>query len=80
MATTSVGVAWIEILLLLLSGGGLLGMPPGERDLAGGTPALARHAHRANARTGRWRADRRPSCRATQTTAWGDETETCGPW
>ena len=34
MATTSVGVGWMEILLILLGGGGLMGMPPGERDPA----------------------------------------------
>lgn len=39
MAATSVGVNWMEILLVLLSGGGLLGMPPGDRD-----PALIKAA------------------------------------
>lgn len=34
MATTTVGLGWIEILLLILGGGGLIGMPPGERDPA----------------------------------------------
>jgi hypothetical protein len=32
MATTSVGLGWLEILLVLLGGGGLFGTPPGMRD------------------------------------------------
>ncbi len=34
MAATSVGFGWMEILLILLGGSGLLGMPPGQRDAA----------------------------------------------
>ena len=34
MAATSVGLGWMEILLVLLGGSGLLGMPPGPRDAA----------------------------------------------
>lgn len=34
MAATTVGLGWIEILLFLLGGSGLLGMPPGDRDPA----------------------------------------------
>lgn len=32
MTTTTIGLGWIEVLLVLLGGGGLLGMPPGQRD------------------------------------------------
>lgn len=32
MAATSFGIGWLEVLLILLGGSGLLGMPPGERD------------------------------------------------
>jgi len=32
MMTTTVGMGWIEILLILLGGGGFVGMPPGQRD------------------------------------------------
>lgn len=32
MAATNVGLGWIEILLLVLGGGGLLGTPPADRD------------------------------------------------
>ena len=34
MAATSVGIGWMEVLLILLGGGGWLWMPPGERDAA----------------------------------------------
>ncbi|HEY4259930.1 MAG TPA: hypothetical protein VGM98_07215 [Schlesneria sp.] len=34
MTATSVGMGWIEILLLVLGGGGLLGTPPADRDPA----------------------------------------------
>jgi hypothetical protein len=34
MAATGVGIGWFEILMLLLGGGGLVGMPPGDRDAA----------------------------------------------
>ncbi len=34
MAAPSFGVGWLEVLLVLLGGSGLLGMPPGERDAA----------------------------------------------
>lgn len=33
-ATSSFGFGWIEILMILLGGGGILGMPPGDRDPA----------------------------------------------
>ncbi|MBS0206887.1 MAG: hypothetical protein JSS49_28770 [Planctomycetes bacterium] len=32
MSATTVGLGWMELLLMVLGGGGLLGMPPGERD------------------------------------------------
>ena len=34
MQATSVGIGWIQTLLLVLGGSGLLGMPPGDRDPA----------------------------------------------
>lgn len=34
MAAASFGIGWLEVLLILLGGSGLLGMPPGERDAA----------------------------------------------
>lgn len=32
MTTTTIGLGWFELLLVLLGGGGLFGMPPAERD------------------------------------------------
>lgn len=39
MSANGVGFQWLEILLMLLSGGGLVGLPPGDRD-----PALLKAA------------------------------------